>query len=69
MHTWTSKGGKFQVRARFVEMQGDLVRLEKEDGARVAVAIDKLSETDQKLARQLAELAEEENPFAPKRDE
>jgi hypothetical protein len=66
LRTWSSKGGRFQVRARFVEMQGDLVRLEKENGARVTIEIDKLSETDQKLAREFAELAKEENPFVVK---
>jgi S1-C subfamily serine protease len=63
LRTWSSQGSKFQVRAKFVELSNGSVTLEKEDGDTVTVALDKLSEADQKLARQLAEESED-NPFA-----
>lgn len=67
VRTWSSLNGKYKVQARFIEMQGDAVRLQTEDGDVVRIAIDKLSEPDQKLARQLAEELEE-NPFATNDD-
>jgi hypothetical protein len=68
LRTWSSKNGKFKVEARFVELQDDSVKLITDDGERLTVAIDKLSDGDQKVARQLAEELEE-NPFAPKTDD
>ena len=66
VRTWSSKGsGKFKIKAKFVELSNELVTLEKEDGETVTLALDKLSEGDQKLARQLAEESED-NPFASK---
>ena len=65
MRTWSSKGSKFTIKAKFVALNNDSVTLEKEDGETVTVALDKLSEPDQKLARQLAEESED-NPFASK---
>jgi hypothetical protein len=65
LRTWTSKGSKFTIKARFVGLSNDQVTLEKEDGETLTVALDKLSDADQKLARQLAEESEE-NPFGPK---
>jgi S1-C subfamily serine protease len=69
LRTWSSKGDKFVIKAKFVELTKDLVTLAKEDGETVTLALDKLSEADQKVARQLAEESEE-NPFAtkPKKD-
>ncbi|HUY31472.1 MAG TPA: SHD1 domain-containing protein [Pirellulales bacterium] len=61
MRTWSSKSGKFKVQAKFVEMQDESVKLEDEDGDKVTIAIDKLSEADQKLARQLAQAMEVED--------
>ncbi|HEV3343720.1 MAG TPA: trypsin-like peptidase domain-containing protein [Pirellulales bacterium] len=61
--TWSSKGGKFKIKAKFVELKDDSVTLEKEGGDTVTVAMDKLSEADQKVARQLAEDLEND-PFA-----
>lgn len=55
VRTWTSQGGKFTIKAKFVELRGDSVTLKKEDGKSLTVAIDKLSEDDQELARRLAE--------------
>ena len=63
VRTWSSKGSKFTIKAKFVGLSNEQVTLEKEDGETLTVALDKLSELDQKLARQLAEESED-NPFA-----
>ena len=63
--TWSSKGSKFTIKAKFVELSNGSVTLEKEDGETMTIALDKLSDADQKLARQLADELED-NPFAPK---
>lgn len=47
--TWTDRTGQFRVRARFVNFAGDIVRLRREDGQIVGVAIERLSEADQKF--------------------
>ena len=65
LRAWSSQGGKFTIKAKFVELKDGSVTLEKEDGQTVAVPLDRLSEADQKLVRQLAE-ASEDNPFASK---
>jgi hypothetical protein len=62
LRTWASKSGKFSIKAKFVQLDGDQLTLEKEDGDSVTVGLDKLSEADQKTARELAESAED-NPF------
>jgi hypothetical protein len=49
--TWTDASGKFKVQARFVELRGDVVVLEKDDGATVEIALDRLSPPDQQYAR------------------
>ncbi len=65
LRSWASKGSKFTIKAKFVELSNGSVLLEKEDGENVTVPLDKLSDADQKLARQLADEAED-NPFATK---
>ncbi len=62
LRIWSTKSGKFTITARFVELKDDSVTLEKENGETVTVALDKLSEADQKAARKLADELEE-NPF------
>lgn len=65
VRTWSSKGNKFTIKAKFVALSNGSVTLEKEDGEILTIGLDKLSEADQKAARQLASEAEE-NPFAAK---
>ncbi len=65
LRTWASKGNKFTIKAKFVELKDDSLTLEKEDGEAVTLSLDKLTEADQKAARQLADESEE-NPFATK---
>jgi len=60
---WTDKTGAFKVEAEFVELNGDSVVLKrKKDGRVIQVPLSKLSEADQKLAKQLG-AAKPENPF------
>ncbi|MFN0053228.1 MAG: SHD1 domain-containing protein [Planctomycetales bacterium] len=65
--TWSDRSGKFSVKAKFISLADDQVTLQREDGRKVTLAIDKLKEEDQKVARQLAEEADE-NPFEPKEE-
>jgi S1-C subfamily serine protease len=67
LRLWASQTGKFKINARFVELKDRSVRLEKENGETVSVPLDRLSESDQKLARQLA-AESEEDPFAARPD-
>ena len=64
MRTWTSKNGKYRVTAKFIELKDDSVRLEREDGETLTVALDKLTEADLQFARKQAE----ENPFGADAD-
>lgn len=64
MRTWTSKNGKYRVTAKFIELKDDSVRLEREDGETLTVALDKLTEADQQFARKQAE----DNPFGSAAD-
>jgi S1-C subfamily serine protease len=65
LRAWSSGGGKFTIKAKFVELKDGSVTLEKEDGDTVTVPLARLGEADQKLARQLA-AESEDNPFASK---
>lgn len=64
LRSWSDKSGKFSIKARFVEIDGDEVTLEKEDGKKVSIPLEKLKEADRKLARELA--GGDEDPFKPK---
>ncbi len=49
--TWSSANGAYSVQAKLVEVTGDSVVLEKEDGQQITVEISRLSQTDQKYIR------------------
>jgi hypothetical protein len=68
VRAWSSKSGKFKIQARFIGIDDETVRLETKDGEKVTVAIDKLSEAGQKLARQLAQEMEDD-PFVREGDD
>lgn len=57
--TWTDISGKFTVQARLVRIEQNLVILEREDGVKLAIQIDKLSPAD----RDYVEKNPTENPF------
>jgi hypothetical protein len=47
--TWTDVTGKFTVRAQFVNFDDQTVQLRRDDGSIVGVAVDRLSQADQKF--------------------
>lgn len=67
---WQDATGQFSVEAEFVGMEGDKVQLKRTDGKFLTLPLDKLSATDQEVAKALALAAaakgpskEPENPF------
>lgn len=60
MRTWTDATGKYKVQAKFVELVEGKVTLERADGKRVVVPLDRLSEADRKY---VADLGGQKNPF------
>lgn len=51
---WTDSTGRYRVEAALVDVQGESVRLKKQDGAIVAVPIGRLSAQDQRWVKQQA---------------
>jgi S1-C subfamily serine protease len=49
LRVWTDRSGLHQVQARYVELEGGKVTLEKADGTRIHVPISALSEADQRF--------------------
>ncbi len=66
IRTWTDTTGNFQTKARFAALVGDELTLETEDGEQITMALEKLSEADQAMARKIAAKA---GPAVPKGDE
>jgi len=62
---WTDTTGKFKVTAKFIEMKGTKVILEKEDGSKLTIPIAKLSEKDQAFLEGM----EAANPFSEMEEE
>ena len=52
---WSDQTGVHQIKATFVRLRDGQVILRKEDGAEIAVPFARLSESDGKIARQLAD--------------
>lgn len=52
--TWTDITGKHSTKAAFVSLEDGKVRLRKRDGTRIVVPIVRLSEADQRIAKQQA---------------
>jgi len=57
LRTWTDSTGKFKVRARFVKLADGTVHFLREDGREATVPLERLSEADQMLAKELAAAA------------
>ena len=57
LRMWTDSTGKFRVRARFVKLADGNVHFLREDGREATVPLERLSEADQKLAKELAAAA------------
>ncbi len=49
LRVWTDRTGLHQVQARYVDMEGGKVTLEKADGTLIRVPISSLSEADQRF--------------------
>src|SRR5215210_4660008 len=65
LRTWTDKTGKFKIEAKFLGVENGKALLEKPDGSRLQIDLDKLSAEDRKLAEKLHKDKDgkDENPF------
>lgn len=66
--TWVDSTGKHKIRATFMELVGDKVRLRREDNRVIAFPLDKLSERDQEEVKRLSQGinlgdSDPDNPF------
>jgi hypothetical protein len=50
--TWVSAGGTFTIEAKFIAFSAGVVTLEKKDGTKIQVPIDKLADEDQQFIRE-----------------
>ena len=73
LRTWTDSSGRHTVKAAFLELRDDNVRLKKENGDVIQVPLNKLSEADREAAKKLMEKARaaikskdggDDNPFS-----
>jgi hypothetical protein len=62
---WTDTTGKFSIEAEFVGLADGIITLKREDGQTIHLPLEKLSATDQEVARALARARSEHNPFVP----
>ncbi len=46
---WTSRNGKFKIKAKLIRANDDTVTLETDQGKRIVVSIEKLSDADQQF--------------------
>ena len=63
VRTWTDSSGAFSVRAEFVRLEGETVVLEGTDGSEMEIPLEKLSGSDQAVARTAAAAMKPANPF------
>lgn len=59
--TWTDASGRFAVEAKFSALEGESVILEKRDGSKLRIALEKLSAGDREVVEEL----QAANPFEP----
>ncbi len=64
VRAWKDATGKFSITAKFVSLSGGKVTLEKPDGSRFEIALEKLSPADRALAEEKAKAGDD--PFTPK---
>jgi len=53
LRTWTDSSGQFQIKARLLGAKDGSVRLRREDGQTLTVALEKLSEEDREFVREV----------------
>src|SRR5262245_30753688 len=58
--TWTDSGGTFSIEATFIELRDGKVGLQRSDGVRIDVPLERLSQDDVKYVRGLEDA---DNPF------
>jgi hypothetical protein len=63
IRTWKSEDGKFKIKASFVAVEDEKIRLKKENGKTIAVPLRKLSEKDQQYAKSKSR-GDSDDPFA-----
>ncbi len=63
IRTWTDSTGQFKIEARFSSLQNGNVTLEKADGSKKTLPLDKLSDEDQDAAKKFAAKTPAANPF------
>ncbi|MBW3595817.1 MAG: hypothetical protein KY475_00925 [Planctomycetes bacterium] len=65
--TWTDASGRFSLTAKLVSRDGDRLTLEREGGAKVAIAVSQLSQADQDYLAKMSSASPfqpvEESPF------
>ena len=70
---WTDKTGKFSVEADFVSVADGAISLKRPDGKVITIPLEKLSETDQEVARAVAQARnnphDAQNPFVPTKEQ
>ena len=59
--TWSDKSGKYKIEAKFGGIENGKAILEKADGEKLQIDLDKLNPADKKLAEELQK--NKENPF------
>jgi len=59
---WSSKGGKHQIRAKFIDLVDGMVRLERPNGDITRLPLEKLSQKDQDYVQNTGKPKEEEPP-------
>lgn len=64
LRTWTDSTGRHELQAKFVSVKDGEVTLVREDGAKLAIALEKLSKADQEYVAKL----KSDSPFKPVED-
>ncbi len=65
---WTSSGGGFSIKATYLGLDGDKVKLKKEDGKEISVPLTSLSQSDNAYVKRIeAQLAKAKASNAPDR--
>lgn len=54
LRTWKDSTGKFSIQATFVSLDGDALKIKREDGREVTVPLSRLSQADQDYAKRIA---------------
>lgn len=61
MRKWVDITGKYQTIARLVEIRSDAVRLERDNGGSVLVAVERLSGDDRQYVDQCSRMADRDS--------